>query len=216
MKRHLLTCTIAPMLFFVFFFSSNAFAYDYGFDSITNNSDINANNGEAQLSFSVTQLSNTQLEFVFKNAGPEDANITSIHFKDDVSLMTWVDFSAQTSAGVSFVMDTRSANLKGINFPVDYSFFRTRQGGVSNGINQGEVLGLIFDFTEGDWDEIIAALDTDSLSVGMHVQAFGDGGSEKFISTSSTNPVPEPASMVLLGIGLMGIAGVSRKKVLKK
>jgi PEP-CTERM motif len=31
--------------------------------------------------------------------------------------------------------------------------------------------------------------------------------------TATTNPVPEPSTIALLGLGLVGIAGVARKKI---
>ncbi|WP_212637955.1 PEP-CTERM sorting domain-containing protein [Desulfocicer vacuolatum] len=205
------------MLFLVFFFSSSVFAYNYGFENITNNNAGDAAIGEAQLSFSVTKYSDTQVQFLFQNIGPEDSSIADIYFDDDVPLMTWSSFSLMGD-GVSFSEGAKPGNLPGgkaFSFSSDYSY-DSDSPVQPNGINPGEVLGIVFDYTDGyGLDQIIAALNDGSMSVGIHVQGFASGGSEGFVNTP-TNPVPEPASMVLLGIGLLGVAGVSRKKILNK
>jgi hypothetical protein len=36
------------------------------------------------------------------------------------------------------------------------------------------------------------------------------------VSTNDLSPVPEPATLILLGAGLVGLAGVGRKKLFKK
>jgi hypothetical protein len=43
-----------------------------------------------------------------------------------------------------------------------------------------------------------------------------NGGPERFMYGAATQPVPEPTTMVLLGTGLAGIAGVVRRRKLAK
>lgn len=46
----------------------------------------------------------------------------------------------------------------------------------------------------------------------VQIVQFGDNQDVLIAGTGGTNPVPEPTTMALLGIGLIGLVAVGRKK----
>jgi hypothetical protein len=61
------------------------------------------------------------------------------------------------------------------------------------------------DMLNSDWEQ-------GYLMLGMGSNGFDFSSG----STNPTNPTPEPATMILLGTGLVGLAGLGRKKFMRK
>lgn len=89
--------------------------------------------------------------------------------------------------------------------PTDYYLVKIGTGGTSS------VSHYLFEnFDSLQWavidENVFGSAANISIGRVSHVAEFNGG----------TNPVPEPASMVLLGIGLIAIAGISRKRAVSK
>jgi len=82
----------------------------------------------------------------------------------------------------------------GKNFTTDYAFSRKVPGN-AKGIQAGETLGLKF---TGNYNNVIYALSTGALRLGIHVQSLPDGKSDSYISTN-TQETPEPLTMLAAG-----------------
>jgi hypothetical protein len=86
----------------------------------------------------------------------------------------------------------------GNGFTTNYAFSRKTGDGNAFGIQGGETLGLRF---SGNYNNVIFALNSGALKLGLHVQALPNGGSDSYISSSSINTqdTPEPLTMLAAG-----------------
>ncbi len=216
MKKNLTIISLSIVL--VAFLTAGTWAYTVSFDNITGNNPANAQTGETQLSLDITDTGNGLAEFTFKNDGENPSSITQIYF-DDSGILSGINDISQ-SAGVSYETPKKVGNLPGGNsispqFEEDFSIEPVSKEGTSgNGVNPGEWVSVVFNLNSGaDFNSLVAAVEDGDLRIGFHVQAFSDGKSEAFVN--STTAVPAPAPIILLGSGLIGLAGL-RKKLNKK
>jgi hypothetical protein len=225
MKKHFILFMVLGLLV-----AGPAYADLFGFYNITGNSAIDAAIGEAQLSVSVEEYDTDEVLFTFLNAGSAASSITDIYFYDVENL---TDFDALTGLidadnggdpGVNFSPFADPPNLPGANNaspPLVTSpsiSFDSDPEVQPNGVNPGESLGIPFSLsTAVSFSDLINGIILGDLKIGIHVQGFESGGSESFVNNGPiTNPVPEPATMLLLGGGLIGFAVVGKKKFFKK
>jgi hypothetical protein len=198
-----------------------------GFASITNNSAANVATGEAQLVVDIEEgISADRMTFTFRNTGPAASAITGVYFdgNPDIGgpLANIISIFNGTVGQVRLEEDSARPNLpNGPNatppFVADFSLLTDPPTSTLNGVDPGELVAVTFRLKDGQtFADVLAALTNRSLRLGLHVQRFADGGSESFINTlegPTPNPIPEPGSVILLGLGgaTLLAAGIRRR-----
>jgi hypothetical protein len=154
------------------------------------------------------------------NDGSQPCVITDIYIDDGQleSLLYLVDKDDPPGGpfgdpGVDFSIGATPGNLPGGQY-ADPPFVATKQFSCDSdnpitkwGIHEGHELIAVYSVNQGTtlYDIEQEILNGD-LRVGYHVQAFGDGASASFV-----NVVPEPATLLLLGLGGLALIKKSKK-----
>ena len=149
----------------------------------------------SQLYVEVRNDSDQQIQFSFRNDPDSNMIATSIYFADNTPFLNYDNLKIIN-------------NVSGVKYAV-----------IDDDIAPGEVLDISFNYAPQNenktynYNQLIEALEDGSVDIRMQVQSIGGSFSGALTSSSSNmTPVPEPATMLLFGIGLTGIAATARKR----
>lgn len=139
---------------------------------------------------------------------------TNWAYNDELNQYNWVEYTADLTIG-NWNIGLNAINNGG-NLPASYTAFEIE-------FSDGPSLGTNFYIPASDTEVNYGFMNIDIATAGTYTYRFawlndqwwdGDANiriNSAFFDNTATVPVPEPATMLLLGAGLLGLAGIRRK-----
>lgn len=163
-------------------------------------------------SFDVTENGLNSVLFNISNSGNAAASsmfIGKVLFDDNGYLSNAVA-NINNTGDVRFTGGAGTDQLPqgGTGFTTDYAFTRDNGSGNKWAVQGSESLGVSF---TGNYANVISALNSGSLKLGLHVQALPGGASDSYISSGNTENTPEPLTMLAAGAAV-GFGGMFKKQ----
>jgi hypothetical protein len=164
--------------------------------SCTNNNPADVAGSLGQFSVDISDMTDAggpKASFTFYNTGPYQSSITQVYFQDGVLF----DIAQVINGtGTLYTQGGSPPNLPGGNgcippFRVTAGFLATPDSptmwnGVNN-IGEGEYVTILFNlYTGTSFADLIAGLESGAVRIGIHVQGYGSGGSESFVTGAGT------------------------------
>ena len=184
------------------------------FDCITSNNLASCSTGVGQFYVEATDAGGGIVDFKVLNVGSSTSSITDVYF-DDGTLLGIA--SVTSSAGVNFSQGATPTDLPG-GLLADPDFVTTvgfsadsNEPSVLNGVDPNEWVNIQFNLLAGKtFADTLAALDDGSLRIGL-AATFGTVSSESFVSRSTDTTVPEPVSVISLGLVVASVRAYRRR-----
>jgi len=219
MKRFVIAFCLSVCLALWASIPAQATPVTYGFYCITNTNHTDALIGQSQLFVDVSDYAANQILFTFRNIGLSESCIAQIYF-DDGSLLGIAEI-LDNPPTVDFQQYASPPDLPGgetVDFHVTAGFLAEADNPPpKKGVNPYEEVGILFNLkNEGTFQDVLDELQDATLRIGIHVIDFASGGSESFINNLTEQPIPEPASLLLLSFGAFSLRRFHRSAKIRK
>lgn len=198
-----------------------AHAASFGFQNITNNNALHAAAGESQLSLSVVAGSGGMAQFTLTNAaGGMASGVRGVWIDNAAGVLAALGTISNTT-GVVYTAGSSGALPGGesVDFTPTHALGLTAKPPPPvNGVNPGESLTWTYSIVGGfGIDDVIAAMNSGELRLGLHLIGLPNGGSEGFVTVGNEPPppppsvIPAPLGGMLAGAGLVAIGARRRR-----